>query len=106
MISIVMPILIFNKFLAKMTMACINNLREFIPEDELQFVIVHNQSQLYSGEITSELTKQDIYLPQPDINLRLGKCLNLGIEKADSDLILIMANDVMVHHDFYQPLRD
>ena len=105
-VSVIFQIFLHNRYLARMTQACLTNLREFIPPEELEVVVVHNQSQLFNGEAKKELTENDIYLPQQGVNLRLGKGLNLGIEASSSNYILILANDVMVHHDFYQPLKE
>jgi GT2 family glycosyltransferase len=105
-VSVILPVLIHNRFLLTMTVACIQNVREFINPDQLEFIVIHNQSQMFPDDIQACLTKDDVYIPVPNENLRLGKCLNMGIEKASSKYLLILANDVMVHHDFFPPLKD
>lgn len=104
-LSVVLPVLLHDWYLYKLTINCINNLRYFTYPYKVQIILVHNQSQLYP-QIASELTKDDIYLPQEGVNLRPGKCLNLGLSHANSDYLCILANDVLVHPDWYKYAKE
>jgi GT2 family glycosyltransferase len=104
-LSVVLPVLLHDWYLYKLTINCINNLRYFTYPYKVQIILVHNQSQLFP-QIKSELTEDDIYLPQEGVNLRPGKCLNLGFSHATSDYLCILANDLMVHFDWYKYAKE
>jgi len=105
-ISIIIPILLHNEFLSKMTIVCLSNIREYTYPNETEIIIIHNQSQLGDFDPTKELRPWDIYLPQRDVNLRVGKSLNLGIEAATTDYLCILANDVMIGRDCLQKMKE
>ncbi|MFA5013919.1 MAG: glycosyltransferase [Actinomycetota bacterium] len=104
-VSVILQVMLHNWYLYKLTINCIQNLRYFTYPYEVELILVHNQSQLFP-EIQNELTEDDIYLPQKGVNLRLGKGINLGIAQAHSDYLCILANDVMVHQDWYKYAKE
>jgi GT2 family glycosyltransferase len=105
-ISIIIPILLHNEFLSKMTNACLSNIREYAYSQETEIIIIHNQSQLGDFLPALELRPWDIYLPQKEQSLRLGKCMNIGIEAATTDYLCILANDVMIGQNCLQNMKE
>jgi len=99
-ISIILPILLHKKYLLKITTACIKNIINFTSSYNFRLVVVHNQSQLFGGEINKLLRPNDVYIPYKEVNQNIGKCLNSGIEATDSEYLCIMANDVMIHQNW------
>lgn len=102
-LTIILPVILWHKYLLNLTITCIRNLRFFTQGYNLQIILINNNHKLLYDEhiLTEWLTEDDIYIPNED-NQRLGKCMNDGIKKAESDYIAILANDVMVHENWFK----
>lgn len=106
-ISIILPVILWHKYLLNLTVACIRNLRYFTQGYNLQIILINNNFKLLYDDhtLTEWLTEDDTYIPNEE-NQRLGKCLNDGIKRAESDYIAILANDVMVHENWFRYAKE
>lgn len=104
-ISVILPILLHNRYLVKLTDTCIRNLRMFT-DYKVELIVVHNQSQLFSPDVKKMLKKGDVYIDNKDTNQNSGKCINDGVKVASGELLCILANDVMVHQDWLLYARE
>ena len=103
-LSIIMPVLLHHRYLLNMTLASIRNIKFFTHPYNVEIIVVHNRSDLFDQALQEWLDKDDIYIAN-EKNERLGKCFNQGIAQASSDYICVMANDILVHQNWFPPLK-
>jgi len=98
-LTMIMPVIVWDRVLLNITKASIDNLRFFTAPDDVKLIVFHNMANL-SNDVQKLCVKDDVYIPLKE-NLEITKCYNQGFKMADSEYIGVLSNDVFVHQDWF-----
>lgn len=98
-LTIIMPVIVWDRVLLNITKASIDNLRFFTSPDDVKLIVFHNMANL-SNDVQKILTKEDKYIANKE-NMAITKCYNEGFRMAESEYVGVLSNDVFLHQDWF-----